>query len=206
MLKRRFNIGENRIQPLSDGAERGLIQTCYIGLCLSAVVMLSACSSGGTSDLEGFVAKVKAGNPGRVEPLPELKLFEKYAYSAYLDEIKDPFITWETINPKVDRLKSASGGVNDGVFPDGERAREALESYPLETLTMMGTLEYSNENWGLIKAPDGIIYRVKSGNYMGQNHGKISKINSEDIALTEIVSDGLGGWENRPVELSLNED
>jgi len=184
----------------------GFVRILFSTLLITFILGSTACSSGGTSDLEGFVAKVKAGNPGRVEPLPELKLFEKYAYSAYLDEIKDPFITWETINPKVDRLKSASGGVNDGVFPDGERAREALESYPLETLTMMGTLEYSNENWGLIKAPDGIIYRVKNGNYMGQNHGKISKINSEDIALTEIVSDGLGGWENRPVELSLNED
>ncbi|MCF6323487.1 MAG: pilus assembly protein PilP [Gammaproteobacteria bacterium] len=206
MLKKRFNIGEKQGQTLSDGTGRGLIQICYVGLCLSAVVMLSACSGGGTSDLEGFVAKVKAGNPGQVEPLPELKPFEKYAYSAYFDEIKDPFVTWATINPKVDRLKGPGGGMNNGVLPDGERVREALESYPLETLTMMGSLEYSNENWGLIKAPDGIIYRVKSGSYIGQNHGKISKVSSEDIALIEIVSDGLGGWENRPAELSLNEE
>jgi len=205
MLKRGLNIGENSGQTLSDGTRGGLIQTCYVGLCLGAVVMLSACSSGGTGDLEDFVAKVKVGNPGRVEPLPELKPFEHYTYSAYLDEIKDPFVTWETMSPKVDRMKKPVG-VNDGVFPDGERTREALESYPLETLTMMGTLEYSNENWGLIKAPDGIIYRVKSGSYIGQNHGKISKVSIEDIALVEIVSDGLGGWENRSAELSLNEE
>ncbi len=206
MLKRRFNIGENRGQTLSDAPGRGLMHICYVGLCLSVVVMLSACSSEGTSDLEDFVAKVKEKNPGQVEPLPELKPFEKYAYSAYFDGIKDPFVTWATINPKVDRLKGAGGGMDNGVFPDGERTREALESYPLETLTMVGSLEYSNESWGLIKAPDGIIYRVKSGSYIGQNHGKISKVSSEDVALIEIVSDGLGGWENRPVELSLNEE
>ncbi len=206
MPKRRFNIGENHGQPLSGGTGRGLIQIFYVGLCLSAVVMLSACSSSGTGDLEGFVAKVKSGNPGRVEPLPELKPFERYTYSAYLEGIKDPFVTWATINPKVDSRKDPAGETNNGVLPDGERSREALESYPLETLTMMGTLEYSNENWGLIKAPDGIIYRVKSGSYIGQNHGKISKVSSDDIVLIEIVSDGLGGWENRPAELSLNEE
>ena len=125
MLKRRFNIGENRRQVPSDGTGRGLVRIFHIGLCLSAVVLLSACSSGGTSDLEGFVAKIKAGNPGRVEPLPELKPFERYTYSAYLDEIKDPFVTWATINPTVDRQKGGGGGMNNGVLPDGERSTEA---------------------------------------------------------------------------------
>jgi len=205
MLKRRFNMSADSLS-LNYGTGPVLNRISRVGICLGAVLLLAACSNSGVSDLEAFVGKVKAGNPGKVEPLPELKPFEKYIYSAYLDEIKDPFITWETINPKVDKSRKSSGEEGSGIFPDGERVRETLESYPLETLTMMGTLEYSNANWGLIKAPDGIIYRVKSGNYIGQNHGKISTVSDENIVLVEIVSDGLGGWENRPVELSLNEE
>jgi len=204
MLNMRFNM---RIDSLvsDDATKKDMVRNYRIGSYLCVAMMLSACSSSGVGDLEAFIAKVKAENPGKVEPLPELKPFEKYTYSAYLEDIKDPFITWETINPKVDRSKK-SNAMNDGIFPDGERSRDTLESYPLETLTMMGTLEYSNENWGLIKAPDGIVYRVKSGSYIGQNHGKISKVGSDNIALIEIVSDGLGGWENRPAELSLNDE
>ncbi len=204
MLKMRFNMGAVE-QASSGGVGGSMIRTYRIASYLGSVLILSACSSSGITDLETFVANVKAENPGRVEPLPELKPFEKYTYSAYLDEIKDPFITWETINPKADRSKISKGSYGD-VFPDGERSRETLESYPLETLTMMGTLEYANENWGLIKAPDGIVYRVKGGSYIGQNHGKISRVDSNNILLVEIVSDGLGGWKNRPAELSLNDE
>lgn len=186
------------------GKRSRLNSTANSVVCILVVMLLSACSSGGISDLESYVAKVKSENPGKVDPLPELKPFEKYTYSAHIDELRDPFITWETINPTADRAKGKEE--LGGISPDGGRTRETLESYPLETLTMMGTLEYSNEYWGLIKAPDGIVYRVKSGNYIGQNHGRITKVESESISLTEIISDGLGGWENRAGELSLIEE
>lgn len=205
MLKRRSSIRASAQQILGSEVRRPEPRYFRTIITLSAALMLSACSSSGISDLQSFIAEVKAGNPGKVEPLPELKPFEKYTYKAFLDELKDPFITWETINPKVDRAKIAKGSYGD-IFPDGERSRETLESYPLETLTMMGTLEYANVNWGLIKAPDGIVYRVKGGSYIGQNHGKISRIDSNNIVLVEIVSDGLGGWKNRPAELSLNDE
>jgi len=203
VLKVRLNMKKNRV---SNGeAGRDMVRNYRAGLYLCAALMLTACSSGGVGDLESFVAKIKAENPGVVEPLPELKPFEKFIYVAYLDEIRDPFITWETINPKADRSKKTSE-MGDGLFPDGARVRDTLESYPLETLMMMGTLEYASESWGLIKAPDGIIYRVKRGNYIGQNHGKIFKVGSDNIELIEIISDGLGGWKNRPAELSLNDE
>ncbi len=181
---------------------------CRLLLVLSAVLMLSACSSDGVSDLEAFIVKVKAETPSRVEPLPELQAFEKYAYRAFIEDIKDPFVTWATINPKADRSKKSKGDgeKGGGLLPDGGRDRQVLEAYPLETLTLMGSLEFANEYWGLVKAPDGMVYRVKAGNYIGQNHGKISVVTSDDLSLVEIVSDGLGGWKNRSVELSLNDD
>jgi len=204
MLKRQLNIKGNS-QASGNSLKRKAIKTYRTGIYLSALLMISACGNDGIGDLKGFVAKIKAETPGKVEPLPELKPFEKYTYSAYLEELKDPFVTWETINPKIDHSRK-SGGIAGGVLPDGSRQRETLESYPLETLTMMGTLEYENENWGLIKAPDGIVYRVRRGNYIGQNHGKVSMVDSDSISLVEIISDGLGGWKNRPAGLSLNNE
>jgi len=206
MLKMHFDIGTVARHVLNGEVSRCKAHHFHIIVMLSTALILSACSSSsGVNDLQNFVAKVKAGNPGQVEPLPELKPFEKYSYRAFLEELKDPFITWQTINPKADRAKIATGAYGD-IFPDGERSRETLESYPLETLTMMGTLEYESVHWGLIKAPDGIVYRVKGGSYVGQNHGKISRVDSSNIILVEIISDGLGGWKNRPAELSLNDE
>ena len=71
---------------------------------------------------------------------------------------------------------------------------------------MMGTLEFKKSSWGLVKAPDGIVYRVKPGNYLGQNYGRILDVQEKKIVLTEIVPDGLGGWEERQAALAVNEE
>lgn len=158
--------------------------------------MLIACSDSRMSDLQRFIDEVKAEKQGHVEPLPEFKPFETFVYKA--DEIKDPFTSWET---RVQNVAQA-GGENQ-IHPEEHRRKEVLEGFQLNALLMMGTLEYQNEIWGLIKAPDGIVYRVKEGNYLGQNHGKIIRILRNQMALMEIVPDGLGAWEERQASLSL---
>lgn len=158
--------------------------------------MLIACSDDGMSDLQNFVDEVKAEKQGRVEPLPEFKPFETFVYKE--DEIKDPFTSWETQVQKV-----AQNNDQSQIHPEEHRRKEVLEEFPLNSLLMMGTLEYQDQIWGLIKAPDGIVYRVKQGNYLGQNHGKISRILRNQMALTEIVPDGLGGWQERQASISL---
>jgi len=158
--------------------------------------MLIACSDDRMSDLHKFVADVKAQKQGRIEPLPEFKPFETFVYKA--DEIRDPFTSFET------RVQNVSqNGKNSMIHPEEHRRKEVLEGFPLTSLLMMGTLEYQNQTWGLIKAPDGIVYRVKEGNYVGQNNGKIKRIKRNQMALTEIVPDGLGGWEERQASLTL---
>jgi len=159
-------------------------------------IMLMACSDNGMSDLQNFIDEVKAEKQGRVEPLPEFKPFETFVYKSA--EIKDPFTSWETRVQNV-----ARSGNESQIHPEEHRRKEVLEGFPLSALLMMGTLEYQEEIWGLIKAPDGIVYRVKEGNYLGQNHGKIKQIFRNQMALTEIVPDGLGGWEERQTSLSL---
>jgi type IV pilus assembly protein PilP len=48
--------------------------------------------------------------------------------------------------------------------------------------------------WALVRAPDGVIHRVQSGNYMGRNHGKITSISESQMQLKEIVPNGRGGF------------
>jgi type IV pilus assembly protein PilP len=80
-----------------------------------------------------------------------------------------------------------------------------LEKYALGSLKMMGTLQKEGEIWVLIKAPDSIVHRIRTGNYLGLNHGKIIGITEKRIDLMEIVSDGDKRWTQREAFLSLAE-
>lgn len=169
-------------------------------LLLGAVVpaLLAGCGSDGHQDLRDYVAEVKARDKSAIEPLPEIKTFETFVF----DEtgLRDPFVPAETIQDSVE--VAASGG---GIRPDAGRRKEELESYSLDSLRMMGTLELKGLYWGLVKAGDGTIHRVLPGNYLGMNHGKINRILGDRIELTEIVSDGTGSWSERQAALALAE-
>jgi type IV pilus assembly protein PilP len=164
---------------------------------LPLLLLLAGCSDSGVSDLRAFVEEAKQ-KQGRVAPLPEFKPVETFAYSAHT--LKDPFRGWssDTGNAVAERNDS-------GIRPDVSRNREVLEGYPLDTLRMMGALEFQGVRWGLVRAPDGIVYRVRQGNYMGQNYGKVQAVSDNKLMLTEIVPDGLGGWEERNASLAISE-
>jgi type IV pilus assembly protein PilP len=67
---------------------------------------------------------------------------------------------------------------------------------------MVGMLWHDDQTWGLLKAPDGVIHRIRSGNYQGQNNGKVTEIMEANIELLEVVQDQ-GRWRERPASLAL---
>jgi type IV pilus assembly protein PilP len=148
---------------------------------------LSACSSK-DDELEQFIEETKKEPGGRVEPLPELKPYETYAYES--SSMRSPFIP------------GGSGGPN--LRPDSRRNREFLEQFSLDTLRMVGTLRMSDRTYGLIKTKDGLVHRVLPGSYMGQSDGRVTEITPSKISVVEIVADGQGGYIERPASLGLN--
>jgi type IV pilus assembly protein PilP len=160
---------------------------------------LIACSGNNTEDLRAYVESVKSRQHPSVDPLPEFAPYETHLYEAFND--RDPFTPPVVSTPK-SQVAQAPG---NGVSPDFNRAREPLESEPLDSLRMVGTLERSGTSWALVRMSDSTIHRVKPGNYLGQNHGKIVSITESEVELTEIVPDGLGGWMERQAALALSE-
>lgn len=169
-----------------------------IAALLAVSLLLSGCSESSIDDLEQFISEAKM-KKGQVEPLPRFQPAETYVYSAM--ELKDPFETWKS---EVKASKEVNNVVS-GIRPNVNRRKEVLENYPLDTLRMIGSVEFKEERWGLVKAPDGIIYRVKPDNYLGQNYGKVIEVMENKLILTEIVPDGLGGWQERQASLSVND-
>ena len=164
-----------------------------------AGLIIAGCSGDNLSDLRSFVQAEKAKPGGRVEPIPEVKPFESFTYK--VNGRKSPFQPWGINTGAAKSRGTASGGLH----PDTSRRREALESFPLDTLRMVGTLSQKNGMWAIIMAPDNLVYRVTRNNYLGQNYGRITKISEDKVELTEIVPDGLGGWQERRASLVLAE-
>jgi type IV pilus assembly protein PilP len=160
-----------------------------IGALCFAVSALSACSSK-DDELKAFIDKTKNEPGGRVEPLPELKPYESYAYESA--DMRSPF------------MPGGSGGSSASLRPDNRRNREFLEQFSLDTLRMVGTLRLADRTYGLVKTKDGLVHRVLPGNYMGQADGKVTEITPSKISVVEIVPDGLGGYMERPASLALN--
>jgi type IV pilus assembly protein PilP len=146
------------------------------------------------ADLDAYVAEVKARPGGKIEPLPEIKTYETFTYEP--GGARSPFVA---------SLPDARAAEAGGVRPDQSRRREYLESFPLDTLDMVGTLNLGGSLYGLVQTNDKLIHRVTVGNYLGQNDGRIVAITDSDIQLIEIIPDGLGGYTERAASISLGE-
>ncbi len=166
--------------------------------CISVLFCCGLASCGGEqySDLRQFVKDSENLPHGRIPPLPDVKPYEPFTYDAY--NLIDPF------KPrKIEPPKSAAGG---GIQPDLARRKEPLEAYPLENLRMVGTLQQNKQTYALVKSPDNNLFRVKSGNYVGQNFGLITDVSESTIKLKEIVQDSGGDWTERVSTLTLAEE
>lgn len=171
--------------------------TRYLTGTLLATTLLTGCTGEDMSDLEGFVADVKARDPGQIEPLPEIKQVETYVYEA--GERRSPFVlSGSNIE---DNLTTPT----NGIAPDPLRRKEELEQYSLDSLRMVGTLDLKQTEWALLTIQDGTLFRVHAGNYLGLNHGQITRITEDRIELTEIIPDGMSGWQERQASVALSE-
>lgn len=164
---------------------------------LLSMALLAGCVGEDLSDLQQYVAEIKAREPGPIEPLPELKQIETYVYE--VADRRTPFRLGG------ESLEEDSVIPSNGITPDPLRRKEELEQYPLDSLRMVGSLEQEETMWALIKARDGALFRVHTGNYMGQNHGQITRISEDQVGLTEIVPDGENGWQERQASVALSE-
>ncbi|HKU14575.1 MAG TPA: pilus assembly protein PilP [Steroidobacteraceae bacterium] len=169
-----------------------MTRSIVISAAALAVLSLSGCSSG-MDELRKQVDEIKSRPGEAIEPLPEIKPYESFAYNA--SNMRSPFVP----------TAPARTDLAAGVRPDVKRPREFLEQFPLDTMRMVGTLQLQGRNYGLVQGKDGLVHRVLPGSFVGQNDGRIVGISSTKISIIEIVPDGLGGYIERPAALALTE-
>ncbi len=157
-------------------------------------ISLSACNTG-TVDLDNWLEEVQSRPPQAIADLPEIVVYQAFSYD--VTDKRDPFDN-TILRPILDQQTTSSS-----IRPDMQRKQGLLETFPLDTLSMMGTITRKNNTWALIQTPDKKILRVKEGDYLGQNFGRITEVQENRIMLTEIITDGMGAWTQRKASIAI---
>lgn len=167
------------------------MNTKLTALTLIILLFLAACSSADDDDLNQYIQQVKARKTRPIEPLPTFIPPIKFIYPEE-ESRRSPFKQKEVIATAVDQL-----------VPDTKRPKQRLEQFPLDALKFVGILEQGTMVWGLISLPNGEIVRVRPGEYMGKNFGKIIRITNTTLVLEELVR-VTGKWQKKQTIFNLN--
>lgn len=181
------------------------LKTIWIAILLSILLNLSGCVSTDTSDLDQYVTEILARPGGRLEPLPEIKPYEAYAYQSSGLDARDPFKLFYQAE-EAEAIEGEGSGLTKEMEEEiKNRNKEELEQYELDSLRMVGTMENRESQWGIVLGPDGAVHRIKVGNYIGKNSGKVLNVFEDRIEIREIVKNSQGRWEERQATIALDE-
>jgi type IV pilus assembly protein PilP len=162
---------------------------------LGLAALLSGCGDSDVREVRDWMDQVKRDTHPNVKALAEPKDFLPYAYGAK-DDV-DPFSASKLLG---ELAKAAA--TNNPNQPDQERPREQLESFPLDTMQMVGTMEKGGVRFALLQI-DRALYQVRPGQRIGQNFGVVTHVGDDDVTIREVVQDAAGEWVERMAKLEL---
>jgi type IV pilus assembly protein PilP len=158
---------------------------------------LTACdNSNDVGDLDAYLNEVRLRAPGKIEPTPTFRSYPTFTYSAA--NLRSPF----SRQIRVDLAGQKRGSRN--VTPDLNRVKQYLEGFNIEQFEMVGTISNATGSFALLRGAGG-VHRLKVGDYLGRNDGRIVAISGSQVDVIEIVPDGEGAWLERPRTLPLKE-
>jgi type IV pilus assembly protein PilP len=171
------------------------------GALAALIVLLAGCSASDQDELQQWMTDQRNQTKPKVQPIPEPKKFTPQAYTQ--EAATDPFSN-EKLTEALRRDSKQASANAALVAPELARRKEPLESFPLDTMSMVGSLVKLGQPVALVKV-DNLLYQVRPGNYLGQNYGKITQVGETEVTLREIVQDAGGEWIERIAKLQLQE-
>lgn len=173
----------------------------WLGTLVAVGLVLAGCSGEADNELRTWVQEQRGLTKSKVAAIPAPKTFAPQAYTQV--GAVDPF----SIQKMTAGLKKGGSAVAVNtalITPELNRRRESLEAFPLDGFTMVGSVIKEGKPMALVKVDD-LLYQVRVGNYLGQNYGKITRINESEVILREVVQDAAGEWVERTASLQLQE-
>lgn len=163
--------------------------------------LLVGCGSSNEDDIRQWMADERNQTRPKVAPIPAPKQFKPEAYTNA--SAVEPFSNQKLTQAlKRDSAQVAANGAL--VEPELARRKEPMEAFPLDSMTLVGSIIKTGQPVALVKT-DGLLYQVKLGSYLGQNFGRVTKISETEVTMREIVQDAAGEWIERTATLQLQE-
>ena len=181
------------------------LKAIWIAGLICTLLNIGGCVSRDISDLDQYVQDILLRPGGKIESAPEMKPYEAYAYQSAARDARDPFkLFYQKAEEKM--IDDTDSGLTKEMEDEiRHRNKEELEQFELDSLRMVGLMESDDNQWGIIKDPDGAVHRIKVGNYMGRNTGKVLNVFEDRIEVREIVRNSQGRWEERQAAIALDE-
>ncbi len=164
---------------------------------LASGLLLAGCAAEQT-ELRDWMEQKRREIKPNVAPLQPPKKFDPQPYTGA--QAIDPFSTQKLSVA----LKQEAQQPNSALSAELNRRKEPLEAFPLDSMNMVGSVNRKGRQFALLRV-DNLLYQVKTGDYLGQNYGRVMRISETEVALREIVQDAAGEWIERPVTLQLQE-
>ena len=167
------------------------------GAAVLAAAVLAGCSAEHEELREWMEREQREVKPS-VPPLQPPKKFDPEPYTSV--QAVEPFSPQKLSVA----LRQESRQPSSLLASELNRRKEPLEAYPLDSMSMVGSVNKNNQPYALLRV-DKLLYQVKVGDHLGQNYGRVTRIAETEITLREIVQDAAGEWIERPVALQLQE-
>jgi type IV pilus assembly protein PilP len=171
-------------------------------LCACCALMLAGCTASGQDELQTWMQTERSAIEPQVTPIPEPTKFVPQNYQG--ERLIEPFSS-EKLASVLRGAQNATVTYSALIAPELNRRKQPLEAYPLDVMTMVGSLNRQGQMVALVKV-DELLYQVRTGSYLGQNYGRVKKITETEVTLREIVQDPAGEWIERPAALQLQEE
>ncbi|MEI8158378.1 MAG: pilus assembly protein PilP [Burkholderiales bacterium] len=170
-------------------------------IVLSLIGILAGCGASSEDDIRQWMVEERNQTRPKVAPIPAPKQFKPEAYTNAT--AMEPFSNQKLTQAlKRDSAQVAANGAL--VAPELARRKEPMESFPLDSMALVGSITKASQPVALVKV-DNLLYQVKLGSYLGQNFGRVMKISETEVTLREIVQDAVGEWIERVATLQLQE-
>jgi type IV pilus assembly protein PilP len=174
----------------------------HLGAIAAWVLVLTACTSSAHDELQTWMQNERNSIRPSVQPIPEPTKFVPQAYTG--GNLTPPFSSEKLAS--VLRGSQSTPVANAALIePELNRRKQPLEAFPLDTMSMVGSLTKAGRLVALVKV-DNLLYQVLPGGYLGQNYGRVTRISETEVTLREIVQDSTGEWIERVAVLQLQED
>ncbi|WHZ12653.1 MAG: Type IV pilus biogenesis protein PilP [Burkholderiaceae bacterium] len=164
-------------------------------------LLLAGCGASDHEELQQWMTAQRNAARPHVTPISAPKQFVPQSYTEA--NATDPF-SLEKLTQALRRDSNQAASNAALVAPELARRKEPLEAFPLDSMTMVGSLGRPGKPVALVRV-DNLLYQVHLGDYLGQNYGRVTKITETQVALREIVQDAAGEWVERQATLQLQE-